>query len=85
LFIRQSNYAGRVARRNQKRTPKAYIIASARFPGDNVALEVKRARGEEDDVMKQKLAKEELAQLNAKFQGIVLSPSGQEVVDLTQA
>jgi len=35
--------------------------------------------------MKQKLAKEELAQLNAKFQGIVLSPSGQEVVDLTQA
>ena len=84
MFVKPSNFAGLVARRNQKRTPKAYIIASPLLPGDNVALEVKRARGEEDDAMRQKLAKEELAQLNAKFQGIILSPSGHEVFDLTQ-
>ena len=46
-------------------------------------MELKQARGEKDDAIRQKLTKEELAQLNAKFDGLTLISSGQVAVDLT--
>ena len=74
---------GRVARRGQRRTRKAYIIASRNFPGDSVALSTKEARGEEDDAMIQRMTEAELAMLTEMFAGVGLRPDGKELIDLT--
>ena len=74
---------GQIARRKQTRIPKAYIIASPAFPGDNAALETKQLRGEEDEAMVHKMSETEWEMLSSQFSHISLTVDGHVVYDLT--
>jgi hypothetical protein len=83
LFLSLLTTLGRIARRLQRRVPKAYIIASPSFPGDNAALEMKRQRGEEDEDMIRRISETELQMLSAQFSDVHVRDDGNLEYDLT--
>jgi Helicase conserved C-terminal domain len=67
---------GRIARKGQRRIPKAYIIASRSFTGDKAALDLKQSRGEQDTQMMKALSEQEAEELMGRKDPV-------EIIDLT--
>ena len=82
-FLSLLTTLGRITRRLQRRVPKAYIIASPSFPGDNAALEMKRQRGEEDEAMIRRISETELRMLSDQFSGVDVRADGNLEYNLT--